>query len=120
MNRIPLKRTAKSQRDLSKGIFKLVGANQAIKKAFPLPVDPRVTLEGNISFYFEVPAEKIDGLTLDSKLRTRLESVAQKGGVLGDYLEAEGTSLILLQSRSVPLSGGKTGWVLTYSPRESS
>lgn len=119
MNRISLKRTAKSQRDLSKDIFKLIGSNPAIKKAFPLSVNPRVTMEGNISLYFEVPAEKLDGLTLDSKLRTRLESVAQKGGVLGDYLDAEGTSLILLQSRPVSLAGGKSGWVITYSPRES-
>lgn len=119
MNRISLKRTAKSQRDLSKDIFKLVGSNPAIKKAFPLPVDPRVTMEGNLSFYFEIPAGKLEGLTLDAKLKNRLEAVAQKGGVLGDYLEAEGTSLILLQSRHVPLSGGKPGWVLTYSPRES-
>lgn len=119
MKRISIKKTAKSSRDLSKDIFKLVGSNPAIKKAFPLPVDPRVTMEGNLSLYFSVPSEKLDGLTLDAKLKDQLEAVAQKGGTLGDYLEADGTSLILLQSRFVSLSGSKPGWVITYSPRES-
>lgn len=118
MKRIALQQTAKSQRDLSASILKAVLGNAALKKAFPLPVEPKVTLEGNVSFYFSIPPDKVSGLTLDPALKDSLEAVAQKGGTLGQYLEADGVAVILLQSRFVSLSGGKPGWVLTYSPKE--
>ena len=118
MQRIAISRTAKSTRDLSTTIFKAVNGNPALKKAFPLAVEPKVTMEGNVSFYFPVPPNMVAGLTLDPALKDKLEAVAQKGGTLGDYLEADGVAVILLQSKYVALSGNKPGWVLTYSPKE--